>query len=478
MTDAFRRFAAWSEHPKTKRKMVIGIICYCIVFYFLGNWLQIPDFQSRQKTTGLAHHLAEEFVYFQYYLGLFPVATLSENPGLSKAAALKELETNGDSLVMEVEHWSRLGEHARIWAYMPNAWLRGSPKKPSVRLFNTLVFLSSLLVLYLGFHSAQQPFAGTILTLMYAATPYFIYEIFGRQNVFGLLGAGFFLILGLHAKTIFIGSSKTGWILATLIASIAVGFLAEIRNETIILLASLCCVVLFAKKQRWLLKVGMMMIAFFTVTTTRNAIKSWFDGEFDEAKQIVARHGGHVYNGPRIEGHRFWHPVFCGLGDFDQTYGYRWDDETAYKYAVPILNEKYKLNIRYEGGFHTENYYDADSMYYLKFDEIEEYEWVVRDKVIHDIKNDPWWYVSILLKRVLAIMNQTLPIPFAGWLVIPAIVLMWRRKRFEWISMLLASLALVATPLLIYSGDGATYNALFGFIAIAFIAAYLVERKP
>ncbi|MFM7079932.1 MAG: hypothetical protein ACKOYC_09115 [Bacteroidota bacterium] len=478
MTDAFRRFATWSEHPKTKRKMVVGIISYCIVFYFIGNWFPIPDFQSRQKTTGLAHHLAEEFVYFQYYLGLFPVATLSVDPGLSKAAALAELEKNGENLVMEVEHWSRLGEHARIWAYMPNAWLRGSPKKPSVRLFNTLVFLAALLVLYLGFHAAGQPFVGTLLTLMCAFTPYFIYELFGRQNVFGLLGAGFFLILGLHAKSIFVGSSKTNWIIITVVAAILVGFLSEIRNETIILLASLFCLVLFAKQQHWFFKIGLLMLAFISVTVIRNGIKTWFDGEFEEAKKIVARHGGHVYNGPRIEGHRFWHPVFCGLGDFDQTHGYRWDDETAYRYAVPILNEKYRLNIRYEGGFHTENYYDADSMYYVKFDEIAQYEEVVKEKVIDDITNDPWWYLTILLKRVLAIMSYSLPIPFAGWLVVPAFVLMWKGKRYEWISMLLASLALVATPLLIYSGDGATYNALFGFISTAFIAVFLVERKP
>lgn len=477
MTNAFRRIAAWCDHPKTKRKMVIGIICYCVIFYFVGNWFQLPDFQSRQKTTGLAHHLAEEFVYFQYYLGLFPVATLSENPGLSKGAALNELEENGEKLVMEVEHWSRLGEHARIWTYMPNAWLRGSPKKPSVRLFNTLVFLTALLTLYLGMHAAGQPFAGTLLTFMCALTPYFIYEIFGRQNVFGLLGAGFFLILGLQAKAVFIGTSKKSWIIVSLAAAVTVAFLAEIRNETIILLVSLVCLVLFAKRQHWILKVGLVAITFLTVTTTRNGIKIWFDGEFEEAKKIVARHGGNVFNGPRIEGHRFWHPVFCGLGDFDQTYGYRWDDATAYRYAVPILNEKYKLDIRYEGGFHTENYYDADSMYYVKFDEIPEYEEVVKEKVIHDITNDPWWYVTILLKRVLAIMNHTLPIPFAGWLVIPAFVWMWKERRYDWISVLLASLALVATPLLIYSGDGATYNALFGFIAIAFLTVFLANRK-
>jgi hypothetical protein len=478
MTDAFRRFAKWSEDPRTKKKMVWGIVSYCIIFYFVGSWFQIPDFQSRQKTTGMAHHLAERFVYFQYYLGLFPVATLSENPGMSKEAALDELKKNGSELVMEVEHWSRLGEHARIWAYMPNAILRGSAKKPSVRLFNTLVFLGALLTLYLGFHAAGQSLAGTLVTLMGAITPYFIYEIFGRQNVFGLLGAGFFLLIGLHAKSIFIGISKTYWICITLLSAIIIGFLAEIRNETIILLASLLCLIIFAKHKHWLFKFGVAAMALLAVVGTRNGIKSWFNSEFEEAKQIVASHGGHVYNGPRIEGHRFWHPVFCGLGDFDNDHGYRWDDVVAYQYAVPILNEKYHMNIKYNGGFHTQNYYDADSMYYVKFDEIPEYEEVVKEKVVRDITNDPWWYVSILFKRLLAIFNQSLPIPFAGWLLIPAAFLIWKERRFEWISLLLASLALVATPLLIYSGDGATFNALFGFISVAFIAVLIFERKP
>lgn len=477
MTDAIRRFALWSENPKTKRKMVLGIICYCILFYFIGNWFQIPDFQSRQKTTGMAHHLAERFVYFQYYLGLFPVATLNEDPELSKRGALQELDKKDGNLVMEVEHWSRLGEHARVWAYLPNAFLRGSPKKPSVRLFNTLVFLGALLTLYLGFYAAGQPLAGTLLTLMGALTPYFVYEIFGRQNVFGLLGAGFFLLIGMHAKSIFIGISKWYWICITLISALVLGFLAEIRNETIILLGSLLCLVLFAKQKHWLLKISLAAMALIAVIGTRSGIKSWFDSKFEEAKEVVEIHRGHVYNGPRIEGHRFWHPVYCGLGDFDTKYGYRWDDMAAYQYAVPILNEKYKLNIKYTGGFHTQNYYDADSMYYVKFDEIAEYEEVVKEKVIQDISGDPWWYVSILFKRILAILTYSLPFPLAGWLLLPAAFWMWKERRFEWMALLLASLALVATPLLIYSGDGATYNAMFAFISIAFLLGFHANRK-
>lgn len=476
MRDALGRLAEWSESKRARNTVLAGILLYGIAFYLLGSAVHIPGFQSRQKTTGLSAPQAERFVYFQYYLGLFPIATMNPSPELTYEGALNELKQRGSSLIMEVEHWSRLGEHARIWTYLPNAWLRGSAKNPSIRLFNTLVFITCLLTLYFGFCSAGMPLIGTILTAMVAFTPYFIYEIFGRQNVFGLLGSGFFIILGLLSKSVLKGASTTMLLIITVALGAMVGFLSEIRNETIILTASIMALILFAKKQLPVFKITAIVFALIAVLATKAGIRVWFEKEYQEASLAVQENGGHVYNGKRVEGHRFWHPVFCGLGDFDTKYGYQWDDRVAYAYAVPLLKEKYQLDVKWSGKFHTDNYYDADSIYYVKFDEIPEYETLMREKVMTDITSDPWWYLEILLKRLIALLTYTIPLPLMGWLIFPALWIIIKEKDTTWMAFLLAALPLAATPLMIYAGDGATYNCTYAFILIAFFISYYLKN--
>ncbi|MBN1893496.1 hypothetical protein JW906_03330, partial [bacterium] len=85
---------------------------------------QIPDRFRRRDVTGLAYSSASRFLYFYYYLHLFPLTSSAEKT-YSAEGARRLLEENGHTLRMEHHHWTRLGEHGRIWCFLPDAWLRG-----------------------------------------------------------------------------------------------------------------------------------------------------------------------------------------------------------------------------------------------------------------------------------------------------------------------------------------------------------------
>lgn len=458
--------------------VILGIISLNSIIYLTSEKTNFKRIQSREDASGFSHDKAHKFIYFYYYKGYFPLATLNKNLEYSENAADNEIKENGENLIMEYKHWSRLGENARIFAYLPNAILKSSPEAPSIKLFNALVFTISLIILFIGFYKNKMAVYGFLLILLINLTPFFIYEVYYNENIFALPASAFFIVLGLNFHLI---SNKMNNIyislLSIIISAVIIGFFSEIRNEVSMVLISLILISILARNHKILTRIILPILIFIAYTQTRNVIQNYFDNKFEQSKELVAKHKGHVYNGNRIDGHKLWHPVFCGLGDFDDKYGYEWSDKVAYEYAVPILNEKYNLNINYSGKYHTDNYYDEDSLYYVKFDEIPEYEQVVKEKVITDISSDPFWYFKILLKRIIRIFTNTIPVPFVGWLFFPLVFVFIKNKEWLHIKLLVLSLPLTASSFIIYSGKGITYNSLYVYFVIVSIIIYLFYEK-
>lgn len=448
-----------------------GIFFTVLLLYILSYFVSYnAHVQSRKDASGLEHAYASKFFYFYYYTGFFPLVTSDSNLGYSKRDAWKQIHHHGERLLMEYKHWSRLGEHARIFCYIPNAVLKGSAAQPSVRLFNALFFLLGLLCLYRGFYKVKKPLLGLILCILILATPYFQFEVFRNENIFALQASVFFLIFGLLLPFLF---EEIKWQVKVLggiiISSCIIAFCSEIRNEISVVLTCLLLMVWLSHQTSWKRRLLLSIVALIFFVVTKKGIQVYFDTSFAKTKELVSKYKGHVYTGPRIAGHRLWHPIFCGLGDYDTKYGYAWSDTVAYAYAVPLLNSKYHLGLHYSGNFFTDNYYDSAHQYYIKFDEIPAYESVVQEKVINDIRKDSFWYVGILLKRLVKICMTTLPIPFLGFVAIVALLLLIKKRNSLYLKMLVITLPLSATSFLIYSGKGATYNGMFGYFILAMI---------
>jgi hypothetical protein len=448
----------------------------CILYNF-SFFKKFPAIQFRKDATGFCAPYAKPFLYFFYYTDNFPLATLNKELKYSKQDAENEIKNNGKDLIMEYHHWARLGENARIFAFLPNAFLDGSPAKPSIKLFNTLIFVISLLLLYFSFWKIKKPLVGFFMVSMINCTPFFIVEVYGRQNIFALLGSCFFMVIGLNIFALM--STKANHIkivILGLITSLIIAFLSEVRNEISIILLSLLLLYWLSNQLNLGWKIIYSILFILTFYGGKQSIRYYFDNKYKITSALVLQQNGHLYTGSRISGHKLWHPVFCGLGDFDTKYGYVWDDRVGYTYATPILQKEYGLNIHYSNKLFLDDYYDKDSLYYVKFDEIDTYEEVVKNKVISDITNDPLWYLTILLKRIARILSFTIPIPFIGWLLFPILYYLIKKRYWLYLKLIVISMPLSATSLLIYSGKGNTYNSVFVYFLILIILAILAKR--
>ncbi len=451
------------------------IVLAVITLYSLSFFIKFNRVQSRQDASGFEHHYASHFFYFYWYTGYFPLATLDTSLVYSKEAAQNQIDEHGRDLIMEYQHWSRLGEHARIFCYLPDAFFRQSAEAPSIRLFNAIFFLLGLLIVYRGFYFVQKPLLGLLLVIMTLCTPYFHFELFRKENIFALQHCVFFIVLGLLLPLLCgKGSGRQHWV-ALIAAVVMPGFCSEIRNEISVVMICLVLMVMLAK-YRLRMKFVFLATAIILFATTKVLIRQYFEHEYQQTEKLVRAKQGHVYTGKRISGHKFWHPVFCGLGDFDRKYGYAWNDTVAYRHAMPILTGQYRLPLGYSGKLHTDNFYDTAKLYYIKFDELPQYETIMKQKVLGDIRRDPGWYLQILLKRIIRIATHTLPLPGLGFLLLPVLIYLWRFRRWQEVKLLIVSLPLSATAFIIYSGKGSTYNAVFGYILIAVVVVLLLEH--
>ncbi|WP_159090680.1 hypothetical protein [Aquimarina aquimarini] len=468
---------------KRRRGLRIILILTVVLntgYYVSSHYKNFPPTQARVDAAGFSPDKAYKFAYFYFYTGNFPLATLNTDLEYSKEGANQEIATRGKDLIMEYTHWSRLGENARILAYMPNAYLKGSIDNPSIKLFNALTFVIGLLLMFYGFWEIKKPLPGLLLLILMNCTPFFLYEVYSHENIFGLMASTFLMILGLNIKVLFLKSiDYFKLIFSAVFSGVLIGFFSEFRNEISVVIVSLLFLYMLSRYIKIVPKIVLIIIAIFSFNATKGFIRQHFNEKFEKTSQLVNLSKGHVYNGAKISGHNFWHPVFCGLGDFDSKYGYEWNDIKAYNYAIPILNKDYGMNIHYSGKYYTDDYYDDSRLYYKKPEELENYETVVKNKVISDIKKDPLWYVTIIVKRVFRTLTTTIPVSYLGWLLFPLAYYLIRNKEWNWASLIVVSLPLSATSIIVHSGRGTTYNSLFVYfvLVISLLMAYKYYQK-
>jgi hypothetical protein len=268
----------------------------------------------------------------------------------------------------------------------------------------------------------------------------------------------------------------------------------NIRAESLAIVAS-CILVYLLNNSASILKriipVVLLLLCFFI---TNKTIQAHFANKFNETKALVVKAGAVPFEGGKTMVHPFWHPIYCGLGDYDKKYGCVLHDTAVYNYVLPILRKKTGQALKYPGKtvYEMAEYYDADSLYYKKAETIEGFDEIVKKRFIEMISNDPIWYGNILMKRIgdfflnlspigITLNEKVIEIPFSGIIVLILMVLLLFYRAFNWLKMIIFTMPLGVSVILIYSAYNSSYQSIFHLITFAIfvyvLSGFFKHRK-
>ncbi|HOO78288.1 MAG TPA: hypothetical protein PLI51_04190 [bacterium] len=411
--------------PKTRAAILLAS-AFLIALQTLASLS--PDSPLDRKRYGIrwTSGLKNPWVYAfgLRYWGVFPVYSTfvlaEEDCGrFGPEYARRVLREAGESLRMEYRHTARTGDSLKL--YLP--WLAGAlfrqPVSPaavgeSLKLFAAAAFLLSLYCLLYQFSAIDRPILGALTAVFIASSEFQAVEI-ARGNVFSYPITTAVFAIALLAPLAFNLARRTGALLIRLALLAGIIALAgNIRPTAAALLPAPVLVLLLYRPLPPLRRAAAAAAFLLLAAGWHLGIRAYFDHKWEEAESFVREHGGTPYCGHRIHNHGFWHPIWCGLGDFDITHGYAWRDWEAWAYAKKIMRargiELKNLEPAAEG-----NLRDAGA--YFKIDTHPGYESILRDKVLADIAADPFWYGGILGRRLHKIVAewQDVRLNLVGW---------------------------------------------------------------
>jgi hypothetical protein len=453
-----------------------------------------------------AYHNAE-FVYFAYYLGLFPVTSelfikKFRGPGgpegtldipdayFSEQAAKDIVARQGQTLIMDFNAAIMAGARLKTLLYLPKAIWTGTPKDPSYKPLNFFFFMLTLIGAFLFLWLSRYRVLAVAVVVLLGSYPFQLAEVYTRpHSIFGWLITSCLALLALNGPIV-LGKDVPRWaVAAAMLSGIWLGTMLHVRFEIIALVLSPLFAYLAHPTFAPRLKLALAGVLIGATLATQFAWKAGLERKYNQTIQVVRNAGGHPYEGPRHTVHVFWHAVWCGLGDGDTKYGYKWNDLAAYAYAEPILEKKYHVRIPPRDTYYYLESWDAAGKYPKKPEYFDEYNQVIRDKVLHDITNDPLWYVRILAKRMYQVLARVPPLqvhlgfaafpvqfPEAVWLglgLIVPLILMYLR-RWDLLRLMIFCVPLMAPALLIFSKGGMAYS-IHHLLSVAILITLLAE---
>jgi hypothetical protein len=478
-----RAFRRPRRGPRRLSVLVAGLV---LIFAwqkdFFTRAATLDDQYVHRESAGMNEEW--RFVYFLYYTGLVPVvatdahARLKAGPGYNKfegEAAQRVLAERGESLSMDTAQTIRAGDMGRVLLYLPYALWRGDTRDPRLAPTHAVVFTLALAALYAAFWWIRDPALGAAAVALLGSNPYQLYEVHFHENVFGWAITAGVLTLALSLPLLQRNPVRRPWAFALAIGiGVVLGTIRQIRPEpgAIVVSAFLAC--LLVARTSWPRRAALAVVLVGSFVGTSAAWQRYFDYKFDEATRVVSAAGGRVYHGPRDRYHAFWHPLWCGLGDFGQKHGYEWRDKAAAHYAAPIVQEKYKALGR------------EPNWSYLFWDPI--YYEVLADKVRYDVTHDPLWYLGVLARRVARVFTWTTPVrlaagpwwldlPWNGLLTVPLLLVLAAARSWPLLKLASFPLATSLPAVLVFSGTvpGQTYMSWFHIIAAAIVLSALIE---
>lgn len=432
----------------------------------------------------------QKFVFFLHHTGLFPLATDAPIRADTKDEALRQLREEMPSLRQDKDATFRTGGgRGRTYLYLWDVWWKGNSLKPRLEPANTVAFTFALMLLWTAFWWMRRTPWGAALVILLGSNPFQLYHLHReeRENIYNWPITTMILLLALNAPLMARKlPPRAKWYpyAAAIASGLVLAGARTIRTDTTPLLLSVffVCATCTALTRIRRVKVT---LTFLVVLGLANAgALRFLDYKAAQGHELLAKGGGVPYTGPVVHDHIFWHPVFCGLGDYDTKYGYKWDDTVAYRYALPTMTKLHPdLALRPDEAQTWS--YDGRGKYPVMFEEIPPYSDIIRDKVLKDIKSDPWWYADILRKRVRRILTDTTPVAVAydkahweiggsmlGILCIPLAGFLALTRRWLLLKLQLFSVPLSVGAFMVFSDKGMTYYGCYHVFGV-FVLGYL-----
>ena len=241
----------------------------------------------------------------------------------SESAAKNAFRTAGKNLRMDSTWTWYAGDRGKIHLYFLDAWLKGAPWNPSVRPFNRLCFTLGLTGVFFAAWWTRRPLLGFLVALFVGSSPYQLYEVYARENVHGWTITTALILFAIHLPLLGDQRQRPVRVFAFPMAvGVLMATIRTFRSEPMALMVSAMAMYWLVQGLSRTRRLGMIGALLLSFWITGQAWNRYFVKKHEETRIAVAAVGGHPYPSEIRLYHHFWHPIWCGLGDFDTKYGY------------------------------------------------------------------------------------------------------------------------------------------------------------
>ena len=467
------------------------IIAWHSAFVREADLLKPGIHSAKPGYAGLYVTSIQTVFYFFYYTGQYPIGwfgsrrPLLEDPEL--ASSLIEPGAANQELVNELHAVIGKGDFGQIFLLFPHAWKYGVTLKATPKVFNQYLALSTYLALFLALSLTGHKLLALVFVPLIGSQPFAVDHLYRLDNIWAYPIAMGSLMLALCAPLVFSLRPRRWHALIPLAAGVMLASVREVRAEPWMLIISVAIACAFARGG-WLRRAALVAVLLVSFGFTTALWSHFWEARFEQSYRTVEEAGGRPFNGSYNQHHALWHPIWCGLADFARDKGYRWLDTAAYRYAIPIINQRHGTDHRLlnEGAFVLESTVPGNPGYQMKPELLPEYTVVIREKVLGDIADDPLWYLGVLSKRAERIMDRApevrlhwgatfTRIPFSAWWIVPVLALAVTARRWDATKVLLFYTPTSLAAFLIYSDGGMTNPTSFHVATLAVMVCWVVN---
>ncbi len=443
-----------------------------------------PRYTATPGFQGMYTRQIQPFFYFYHYTGYFPISWTGDPHLLiereDRARVLIEpRQIRRPVLVNEVYTVVRKGDLAQLFLLYPDFWSSGKAAHATARTFNRWLALAASLALFVSLSLCHRKLFGLLLIAVMGSNPFQLVQIYQSDEVWSYPINVAALMLALCAPLVFLREPKRWHFAIPLAAGIFLATAREVRTEPALLIVSVVIACLWAPGA-WRHRAALLVVLGMSLYATSEAWSTYWHSMLEEAVEVVEAAGGTPFKGQWNLHHSLWHPLWYGLGDFGQDKGYMHSDKAAYKFAIPILNAKYGTKYRY-GGFLFKN--TDETGLRIKPETVPEYQLVLRDKILGDIRESPGWYLGILAKRFHRIFERANPVRiaygaqyvefrFSAWLTLPLLALVFALRSWNQVKLLLWYTPTSLPPFLIHARGGLLNPTAFHMMAFVLVATW------